>query len=415
MSETFDAYHQWLGIPPTEQPPNHYRLLGIALFESDANVISNAADRQMAHLQTFKTGKYSALSQQLLNQVAGARVCLLNAVRKAEYDGALRKKQADATRPDMMRPSRPVLAPVDHGTIPLATRPVPVGAPAQTPLPAAQRDGAPRLQLRQLWPALIPALLVLFALMGWLFSPSSSSRRSSADRRSAARRPAKVSTSSVNEAPPLDERKGPSAKVQIERTVKTETTATMKLVLRKSHLHDREAGQRSLPKLRIPAMDVSVISSPPDTKMLDTSALMSADSDSPVAVERLKSGPLVKLSGGFTKIEDLRGAVVFRPVSSDPETLAESLQFKVNRAGVYYLAITWKREADPPADRVSREQLVEQGWEDLGSSPWDKECILLKRTCKAGESFRIRTNKYLPPYLIVPAGQWKKAEPSAAP
>ena len=25
-----DPYHVWLGIPPEEQPPNHYRLLGIA-------------------------------------------------------------------------------------------------------------------------------------------------------------------------------------------------------------------------------------------------------------------------------------------------------------------------------------------------------------------------------------------------
>ena len=32
--ETFDAYHEWLGIPPKDQPPNHYRLLGIELFES---------------------------------------------------------------------------------------------------------------------------------------------------------------------------------------------------------------------------------------------------------------------------------------------------------------------------------------------------------------------------------------------
>ena len=32
---TFDPYHKWLGILPEEQPPNHYRLLGIVDFESD--------------------------------------------------------------------------------------------------------------------------------------------------------------------------------------------------------------------------------------------------------------------------------------------------------------------------------------------------------------------------------------------
>ena len=41
----FDPYRKWLGIPPQEQPPNHYRLLGIGLFESDFDVISNASDR----------------------------------------------------------------------------------------------------------------------------------------------------------------------------------------------------------------------------------------------------------------------------------------------------------------------------------------------------------------------------------
>ena len=25
----FDPYHRWLGIPPEEQPADHYRLLGI--------------------------------------------------------------------------------------------------------------------------------------------------------------------------------------------------------------------------------------------------------------------------------------------------------------------------------------------------------------------------------------------------
>ena len=38
MSTLFDPYHKWLGIPPDQQPAHHYRLLGIGLFESDADV-----------------------------------------------------------------------------------------------------------------------------------------------------------------------------------------------------------------------------------------------------------------------------------------------------------------------------------------------------------------------------------------
>ena len=29
MADSYDAYHEWLGIAPREQPPNLYRLLGI--------------------------------------------------------------------------------------------------------------------------------------------------------------------------------------------------------------------------------------------------------------------------------------------------------------------------------------------------------------------------------------------------
>ncbi len=56
--EPFDPYYHWLGIPPDEQPPTHYRLLGIQALESNRQVIQNAADRQMAHLRTFASGKH---------------------------------------------------------------------------------------------------------------------------------------------------------------------------------------------------------------------------------------------------------------------------------------------------------------------------------------------------------------------
>jgi formylglycine-generating enzyme required for sulfatase activity len=88
----FDPYHEWLGIPPEEQPPNHYRLLGIASFEGKAAVIQNAADRQMAHLRTFQTGKHAVESQRLLNEIAAAKVCLLDSRKKAVYDQALRAR-----------------------------------------------------------------------------------------------------------------------------------------------------------------------------------------------------------------------------------------------------------------------------------------------------------------------------------
>jgi hypothetical protein len=35
-----------LGSRPKDQPPNHYRLLGLEAFESDPEVIESAADQQ---------------------------------------------------------------------------------------------------------------------------------------------------------------------------------------------------------------------------------------------------------------------------------------------------------------------------------------------------------------------------------
>ena len=92
MSEAFDPYHKWLGIPPEEQPPHHYRLLGIKLFEDDEDVIVTAADARMMHLKSFQAGQHSAFSQRLLNEIAAAKVCLLSPEKRAAYDSALRAR-----------------------------------------------------------------------------------------------------------------------------------------------------------------------------------------------------------------------------------------------------------------------------------------------------------------------------------
>jgi len=87
----FDPYHKWLGIPPEHQPPNHYRLLGLELFESDPDVIESAAMRQMSHVRSFAISKHSEVSQSLLNEIAEAKLSLLPPERKKIYDEKLRK------------------------------------------------------------------------------------------------------------------------------------------------------------------------------------------------------------------------------------------------------------------------------------------------------------------------------------
>ena len=105
----FDPYHQWLGIAAEEHPPNHYRLLGIELFESNPEVIGNGADRQMAFVRDAQVGQRQAESQRLLNEIATARTALLNPAHKARYDQEL---QASMAPPEpSMAPPKPSMAP----------------------------------------------------------------------------------------------------------------------------------------------------------------------------------------------------------------------------------------------------------------------------------------------------------------
>ena len=120
MPESFDAYHKWLAIPPDEQPPNHYRLLGLRVFESDHDVIETAVDQRMMLLRTFQSGRHSALSQKLLNEIAAAKIALLDSQKKAAIDAELKKKLA---------PENPAAKPLPKAT-PFATAPAAQGTTA---------------------------------------------------------------------------------------------------------------------------------------------------------------------------------------------------------------------------------------------------------------------------------------------
>ena len=104
MSDDFNPYHKWLGIPLSEQPADYYRLLGIARFEGDLDVITGASDQRMQFLRTMQTGKRGKLVDKLLNEIANAKVCLLNKEKKAAYDQKLRKPEATeaASKPELL-------------------------------------------------------------------------------------------------------------------------------------------------------------------------------------------------------------------------------------------------------------------------------------------------------------------------
>lgn len=84
--QSFDPYLKWLGIRDPERPVNYYRLLGVERNESDPDVIATSADRQMSHVRRYQSGQFAELSQELLNELAAARLVLLDPKRRAEYD-----------------------------------------------------------------------------------------------------------------------------------------------------------------------------------------------------------------------------------------------------------------------------------------------------------------------------------------
>jgi len=148
MTDDFDPYLHWLGIRDPQRPPNFYRLLGVELFEQDPIILTNAADRQMAHVRNFQTGSRAAESQRILNELAAAKLCLLNQSRKAEYDAWLRSEIAAA-------PSTPTPA--------AAPLPEYRGAAVAEPTPAS-REPKP-LVAEPNPPAVKAAIVVLSALV----------------------------------------------------------------------------------------------------------------------------------------------------------------------------------------------------------------------------------------------------------
>lgn len=107
---TFDPYYEWLGIPSEERPPSHYRLLGINMFEDNREVISSAAERQVAHIRSFLDGPHAAIAQRLLDEITAALDCLLNPDRRQAYDEHLRHRlMIRAIRPRAKKQYSPLL------------------------------------------------------------------------------------------------------------------------------------------------------------------------------------------------------------------------------------------------------------------------------------------------------------------
>ena len=89
MQGDFDPYEHWLGIPPAEQPPDYYRLLGIRPGESDLTLIRRAYQLRTDHVQLCDDGTYPDAAMRLRKHLAEARQVLFDPRRKQQYDATL--------------------------------------------------------------------------------------------------------------------------------------------------------------------------------------------------------------------------------------------------------------------------------------------------------------------------------------
>ena len=147
---SFDPYLNWLGIPPHEQPPNFYRLLGVVIFESNPEVIEQAANYQSMRIGAYQGGGQDEVCQRLLTEIAMAQYYLLDPQQKAAYDGQLQGSLAQYGELACAPPPPPAGSPAQYGELAVASPPPPAGslpprgelAVAPPPPPASPAQGS---------------------------------------------------------------------------------------------------------------------------------------------------------------------------------------------------------------------------------------------------------------------------------
>ncbi len=96
-----DVYKEWLGIPEGDRPPDNYTLLRVVMFEDNVDKIQTNYRKLNAHVRKYATGQYLKESQDLLNEMAKAMLCLTDPDAKREYDESMGREapQDDSDEP----------------------------------------------------------------------------------------------------------------------------------------------------------------------------------------------------------------------------------------------------------------------------------------------------------------------------
>ena len=96
-----NVYVDWLKVPakavPPEGPPDHYALLGLPKFEDNAEKIRSNYGKRNRHVRGYAAGEFAERSQELLNELAKAMLCLTDEDRKRDYDASLGREVKEET------------------------------------------------------------------------------------------------------------------------------------------------------------------------------------------------------------------------------------------------------------------------------------------------------------------------------
>jgi hypothetical protein len=83
-----DLICSWLGLPPGEWPPDHYRLLGLEPGEDNAEVIEQRVHQRLDSVRRYQM-IHPDQATEAMNRLAQAFVCLMEPALKRAYDAAL--------------------------------------------------------------------------------------------------------------------------------------------------------------------------------------------------------------------------------------------------------------------------------------------------------------------------------------
>jgi hypothetical protein len=174
------------------------------------------------------------------------------------------------------------------------------------------------------------------------------------------------------------------------------TTSTIYLVAMLLLRPDAAAGQAPPAKPQ-PLPMPPAITPPPGI------AIESARPVTPVAVEKFIAGKIPRY---------LAGATIFaQAVKRNPKPEFGVIEVKLSRDVPLLLAASWEsdgsKSGDWPKEVVEYAQMLANGWTLLGNvvfhDPTIAKHLLLYRSCKAGETLKLRTRKYNAPLVIVAA------------